>query len=701
MRALLLSVLVLSVLGALASGCTGVPYDSQRREGGASPNPLGLIAGDVLYVGPRPQCQWTEGSDPVAVAITGNVLLLLFDYDNPPPPTGSATTATGLFAMNGSALFNLSDCMPLEPTADDRASIMRSGRFEWPSIALAQGPPEADGSYGVRDYQIRGFFDNDGDFNPFYTVRNLATAGDVGGGALVDATAAIPIFRHVTFHHVNMEPEGERIEGVAVTLGAIIDTERPMFTVDDTTQALSSEATLPLIADPIAQEEALWQLSTMRLTLVRNNDQLDIDAMMGTRPWGPALAAAGIQYDFNPSVHGMPVQPVDADSNGFGDPHPILGGNGVNWFTPIVLMQRARNPIEVSLGMPDVLLIGSVRPTVVGGVSQGFVQRETFSAADVLVPPVGVIVTDPLQPILCRVPYIPPGNPAEIYQTQRSECQELPTGNYDVNILAGVAGARVIDVAADCVARCVAGGTAAADCMPGCRLSATLRTDTGFVYQGGQYSSQAWSVPNELGCPDLDYHPAAINQLDQRDSHGHFLQCAAQDVPDAMSVLLSSQSRHGSFAIVDPDGSNAPTAADQVSSPVDGRGVTSCVSALHTAGPMAGMVGPVDRSMQPHVPPQCCAPIRHLCGLPLCPLRDATTLPGYPEGVRASGTSRQTREMRVEGVDYTVGGEGAVRCQANVDCESGHICAGGSCRVVTPLCVPFMMPVDCCFAATM
>ncbi len=47
---------------------------------------------------------------------------------------------------------------------------------------------------------------------------------------------------------------------------------------------------------------------------------------------------------------------------------------------------------------------------------------------------------------------------------------------------------------------------------------------------------------------------------------------------------------------------------------------------------------------------------------------------GYPEAVRASGTSRQTREMRVEGVDYRTNADGTV----------------------TPLCVPFMMPVDCC-----
>ena len=670
------ALVAIAIAGSIAVGCNGVPYDTARRNGGASPNPLGILAGDVLYVGPRPQCNWTSEPTPRAVAITGNVLLLLFAFDNPPPPAGSATTATSLYAMNGGDIFNLSDCMPLAPTADDLLPIMRTGRFEWPSISLGTGPQAADHSWPTADYQIRAFFDNDGDFNPFFSVRNLATAGDVGGGALVDATAAIPQFRRITFHNIALEPEGERVEGVAVTIGAIIDTERPMFVVDGATQALSSEATIPLIADAVAAEAALWQLTSMHVSLVANADQLDTDVMMGTHPWAPALAAAGIQYDFTSRVHGMPVQPVDADGNGFGDPHPILGGNGVNWYTPIILLQRARNASEVSAGIPDVLLIGSVRPTAVGGVTQGFVQRETFSGADVIVPPVGVVVLDPLQPVLCRVPYIPPGNTAEIYQTQRSECQEIPTGNYDVNVLAGVAGARVVDVYQRCVTTCMAGTTHPdlATCMPGCRIEAQLRTDTGFIYEGGQYSSQAWSVPNELGCPDVQYHPAALNQLDPRDSRGRFPQCATGDVPPAMSFMLPSQSRHGGFAVVDPDASNDLSLMDQMASTAEGRGIAACTTALHTTGPMAGMPGPVDRSTQMHVPTQCCAPIMHLCHLPLCPLRDATMMPGYPEGVRASGTSRQTREMRVPVTDYRVEADGSI----------------------TPLCVPFLMPVDCC-----
>lgn len=665
---------------ASSAGCVDTHIDTQRREGGASPNPLGVIQGSVLYVGPRPQCLWTESEPALPVAIRGNVIMLMFDYDNPPPPTGSATTAQSLFALNGRDIFNLSDCMPLTPTADDLLPITRTGRFTWPSIPLGTGPQETDGSYPGRDYQIRGFYDNDGDFNPFFGTRSLATAGDVGGGALVDATAAVPVFRHITFHNEAEEPLGERIQGVAVALGALIDTERPMFTVDDTTRALPSTATIPLISDAIMAEAALWDLTAMRISLVASGDQLDADATGMTRPWGPALSAAGIQYDFNPLVHGMPVQHVDADGNGFGDPHPILGSNGVDWYTPIILLQRARNDFEVRAGIPDVLMIGSIRPTVAGGASQGFIARETFSAADVIVPPVGVIVTNPLQPILCRVPYIPPGNAADIYEAQRSECQVIPSGNYDVNVLAGVAGARVVDVYQDCMTSCVAAGTPMADCQTSCQLAATLRTDTGIIYEGGQYSSQAWSVPNELGCPDLDYHPGALNQLDPVDAMGRIPQCAPHDVPASGSLLLATQSRRGSFAVVDPAdfATHAPAADAQRTDRSEGRGVMACQSALHTSGPMAGMVGPIDRSMQTDVPAQCCEPIRRFCDLPLCPLRDEATLAGYPEGVRADASgSHMTREMRVPNEDYRVEADGTV----------------------TPLCVPFLMPVNCCQGA--
>ena len=59
--------------------CNGPETD----RGGSAPEASGVIEGTVLYVGPRPRCTY-DGDVPSAV--DGNVVLLLFRFDNPPPP---------------------------------------------------------------------------------------------------------------------------------------------------------------------------------------------------------------------------------------------------------------------------------------------------------------------------------------------------------------------------------------------------------------------------------------------------------------------------------------------------------------------------------------------------------------------------------------------------------------------------------------
>jgi hypothetical protein len=632
----------LGVLGA----CDAPNIDGTRSMGGPAPDPTGVLRGSVLYAGPRPECLRTD--DGSAYAIPGRVVLLMFRYDNPPPPAGSATGAENLLVLPGSELFSLDDCMPASPAPEDLAPITRSVAFTWPSVRLG------------RTYQMRGFYDGDGDFNPFFSVRNLATAGDVGGGAFESASAAVPVYARITLPPPAEAPQGFVLDGVSVTLGAVIRTERPLFRVSADTLALSSEATIPLTSDSIAREEGLFQLSRMRVSLVDGPEVADDRG----NTYGGALTAAGLGFDFRAVAHGMPILDLDADSNGVADLHPILGSSGVPWYTPAPLFRRAKSPIEARAGIPDVLLIGTIRPTVPIGARQGFVPRSTLSSADIIVPPVAVVITNPAFPATCRVPYVPPGNIAELYEGRPVDCQELPTGNYDVNLLSGAAGGRVVDVFAECLAECVAGGTPEATCEPGCRTEASLRSDTGFVYDRASFSSQVWSIPNELGCPDSAYRPTAVNQLDLPRADGSLPAC------DESALLLRDQGRAGAFAVADPSGANAPDPA----STADGHGVAACQTALRTTGPMAGMPGAVT-----YTPPsaECCAPVLPFCGLPLCPLRDAST-EGYPEASRSlgdpAGAMRQTREMRVEGEDYTVRADGSIE----------------------PLCVPFLMPAGCC-----
>ena len=632
-------------LAALAltglSACEAPNTDLTRSRGGVAPDPTGLLEGSVLYVGPRPQC--IQDATGRAAEVPGHVVLLLFRYDNPPPPSGSATSAENILALPGSTLFALSDCMPAEPTAEDLTPISRTVAFTWPSIRLG------------RTYQLRGFYDGDADFNPLFSVRSLATRGDIGGGAFVSASASSPQYEPLSFPAAELAPNGFVLGGVSVTLGAPVRTERPLFRVSETTRALSSEATIPLLSDAVAREEALYQLAQMRISLIDGPETTDERG----HAYGEALNAAGISFDFRSASHGMPIQRIDANADGVPDAHPILGAS-VPWYMPAIIMRRAKSPAETRVGLPDVLLIGSIRPTVPLGVRQGFVERATLHAADVVVPPVAILVTNPAFPAVCRVPLIAPGNIAELYEGRPTDCQELPTGNYDVNVLAGAAGGRVVDVFQACVEACTALGTLAEDCTPGCQTEAALRTDTGYVYEGASYSSQSWSIPNELGCPDTAYRPSAVNQLDAPNRDGSLPSC------EASQLLLGDQGRRGAFAIVDLDGANAP----DPTSTADGHGIASCQTALRTTGPMAGMPSPVTYTAPSA---ECCAPVLPFCGLPLCPLRDATTT-GYPEAVRAHERITQTRELRIEGEDYRVLANGAIE----------------------PLCTPFLMPAACC-----
>jgi hypothetical protein len=682
----------LATAGALLA-CDGPNTDTFRREGGASPDPTGVIEGTVLYVGPRPQCVRADDDQP-GTDIIGNVILTLFAYDNPPAPSGGATSALSLLAIPGSTMFSLADCMPVVPTDEDRRPVMRSVAFTWPDIALGRGPcrepnPESPGCPG-QGYQIRGFFDYDNDFNPFFSVRNLPTAGDIAGGAFISTSAVPPVFYRVPFGHIDEHPNGQVASGVAVTLGAPVSTERPIFTVNgESTRAMSSASFIPLLAGAVDRENALFDMARMRIDTI-------VAPTAGARPseaWLAALDAGGIDsthFRFGDPRYGFYISPVDANLDGMQDSHPILGTAGINYFFPIPIVRRARNPVETTLGVPDVLIVGTIKPTLTLGIPSGFV-REQLMSFDAVIPPIAVMVTNPRFPVECRVPIIPPGNVAETYERIFVDCQELPTGNYDVNVLAGLAGATFFDERARCLAECTAGGTSMADCEAQCDFVVPNITDNGYNHCftrpdgrrtcSGSFSSQAWSIPNELGCPDTRYRLGAVNQIDPEVS----LQCG-----DDGSLMLPHQGRAGGWAIVDVN----DHASEELSTSLDdGHGVAGCRMAPRAAE--GGAPSPV--AYRPLENPDCCPPaLDRFCGLPLCPLRDASIeipadldrgMPGegparnepyaYPEAVRAGldgAMTRRTREMRVPGEDYRVEPNGSI----------------------TPLCTPFLMPVGCC-----
>ncbi len=592
---------------ALLAACGDPAVDLPEADGGQAPDPTGVMAGDVVYAAPRPPC--VDGQ------VVGRAVLLLFRSDAPPAPEGPATSALNLLFLDGTDLFDASDCELPEGEV-----VTRSAGFVWPEIAL--GPA----GQGV-SYQVRATYDTDGSFDPRFGIFTSPTRGDVAGGAFVSTLASPLRFRPIAFDGVDARPNGQRVGGVTVTLAAPVASELPAFTRGEGARALTSTDRFSLNPDPAAADQENWDLARLRLRLLDP-----------AGPEGPTLAQAGLGLDLSPAGRGFFVAPVDLNRDGEGDLHPVLGSRGVPWLLPLVIAQRARNLTELAVGIPDVRFIATVRP--------GFVlppaQRTTFAPeVDVTVPPAAIVTLRPDLPE-CQIPYLAPGNVAELYEASPTECQELPTGSYDLIAIGGLAGARPVDVRA-----------ALAAAMPELsdeELDAQVaaRTDTGFALEGGTLASQSWTIPNVLGCPDVDYLPpgVAVNQIDMDPTTA----CGAPE-----TLQLTDQGPAGRFAVVDADAEDAPDPTDTT----DGRGVATCQTTVRAATAMPDTVTYLE------VPEACCAGVSALCGLPLCPLVDRAPLAGAAAEGETGATA--TRELRPEDVVDGV-----------------------------PTCVPFHVPVSCC-----
>ena len=109
---------LLVTLNLCIAGCTEpvvAPYED-------APAPTGVIEGSILYIGPAPVCE-----DQVPA---GQVILTLFEYDNPPPPSGRALAPINLLSMKASSLFSSEDCEL--PTDSPSFYVQRSVSFTWP-----------------------------------------------------------------------------------------------------------------------------------------------------------------------------------------------------------------------------------------------------------------------------------------------------------------------------------------------------------------------------------------------------------------------------------------------------------------------------------------------------------------------------------------------------------------------------------------
>jgi hypothetical protein len=565
-----LSLVLLAALG-LVPACDDLKEDKFISQGGISPDPTALLEGSILYIGPRPTCLYKP--DGSFDRVQGNVVLTMFEYDNPPPPEGTATSAVNLFFLSGSEVFEQGDCLAAgsAPNFDDR--ITKSAAFLWSGVPL--------NATRALDYQVRGFYDADEDMIPLFSVTRLPTQGDIAGAALNDVQDASKGFLRITLPKLSDAPNGVVRQGISVALANPVWTERPAFRLDENRRLAADAPFVPglkLGGAAIAADGPLSLRNFRALTCKAGAGDgvgcgLTLQRLGADDAAKLATSAVGLDVS-STSSYAFYAQPVDiktvmlkpagdpnmasgldlARPDGKPDPHPFLGsGLGVPWFSPIVLMQRLPDPaqaaIEAQARIPRVLLVGSV---LLGDDLLPTKSAYGQSGAPVAIPPVAAVelITGRAD---CRVPYFPPGTPGIVTDGRLGHCDELPTGHYAVNVLAGIAGGR-----------------------PGASADFPARSDSPVAISGGTYSNQSWSVPNELGDP--------------------------AQVGEANTIV--DQGYAGTFVIHDP-------------SPEKAACGSTTLQGICAAGPeiIENAIG-VDSTFC--LPRDCCEPVVHLCGLPTC-----------------------------------------------------------------------------------
>ncbi|AUX24724.1 hypothetical protein SOCEGT47_052630 [Sorangium cellulosum] len=216
--------LLLGALLAALPGCEGadvfIPLPAQS-------GPAGVLDGAVTYSGPRPCTK--DGR------VVGAAIVLGFDARRLPPPEGLGASAASLDVIPGDELFRgLGPALRHAPDGallcpePDEAHVTVSGAFRLSPLPAGT-------------YQVRGFYDHDGDFDPLFGIANQPTQGDVGGGAIENVgevlAGAPPRYREIALGTpsaggaLEIPETGARVSGIAVTFGLPFPLERPIFHV--------------------------------------------------------------------------------------------------------------------------------------------------------------------------------------------------------------------------------------------------------------------------------------------------------------------------------------------------------------------------------------------------------------------------------------------------------------------------------------
>jgi hypothetical protein len=207
--------------GAFAGACSDPPIKNIIA-------PLGVMRGQFLYTGPPP-C--TEKG-----RVVGAAIILVFDQRLLPPPEGLAGRSYRIKVIPGDQLF--AEAAKTLAYNDDGSRTCAPQN----AVPIFASAPWDLSPFEAGNYQIRAFYDLDGDFHPAFRFSNLPTKGDITGGTIANIPEALagkpPVFTTIPVGTPDSNgnlaiPElGVLIDNLSVTVALPAAFQRPYFHVE-------------------------------------------------------------------------------------------------------------------------------------------------------------------------------------------------------------------------------------------------------------------------------------------------------------------------------------------------------------------------------------------------------------------------------------------------------------------------------------
>jgi len=464
------SLLASALLVTVAGSCTDVPEDEDVFE------PKGVMKGTVTYMGPLP-C--SENGH-----VVGNAVLTIFNVNALPPPTGLGLSAHRIAVVPGDVLFaGVADKIPVGENG--ALACPPEGTMVQVSASWEVGPVDPG------KYQVRGWFDLDGDWHAAFKFANMVSKGDIGGGAIANISEALSggnvIYTEIEVgvddgngNYVIPE-DGYVTRNVSPILAARIPTNRPYFHVSEMRRGGDESGVpdpIPNPSDADVMIPADFHIYDAGLTTVQ--DSLYWFRLQSGLP-EPEQAPAMVSPFFFRLGDPLILQRYDANKDGVIDGDDHVTGSPVPALAPIVSMTKldrendSDNLWRTTQDKPRVLTSLVVAPPDLESLIELFAYAdkdpEPVESIKAFARPSAVCIEDPADPSSRTVIVTPyemdqVGNPAisNVPGTKADIADQLSRSQDSVEIVYG--------------------------CLPPGRFAINaIYPETG----------QAWTLPNESG----------------------------------------------------------------------------------------------------------------------------------------------------------------------------------------------------------